>query len=326
MDSTELRHSLSEIQEQQKIIRDQLRLMSPARKDLWDKIHCIAPILSGLLIGGFGAFIGYSYNQQQIKLQEAETLERFIPHLAGNEKSKKAAILAMSSLTNTELAAKLASLFASEGTVSALESIAQAGNTKDRTVANEALAKAFGNMAQRSLDENHVEDAESYLRRAIAIRENLDGVNSVDLCDHLERLAELYMTQGKVAQAEPLLRRSLKLRELNGKPSTAEALKSFNRLSDLLEPSGSPTQTTAHQEESASDLPDFDSGKSNESASGESENSTKQTAVAAEKAKTGELPTAKSPTPESSSSAENTDSIKDKHPAQTLGSTPQIIR
>lgn len=238
MDDQQLKQTLADLQEQQKFILVELKKNTRPRKDAWDKLQCVAPVLSGLLIGGCGGFIGYTYNQQQIKLQEAETIERFIPHLAGNEKTKKAAILAMSSLTNTELAAKMASLFASEGTVSALESIAQAGNTKDRTVATEALAKAFGSMAQRSLDENNIELAESQLQRAIAIREKLDGVNSPTLCDNLDRLGDLYEAQGKRTLAEPLLRRSLKLRQANGDASSPEALLSTGKLADLLEQGG----------------------------------------------------------------------------------------
>lgn len=207
---------------------------APVRKDVWDKIQCIAPIVSGLLIGGFAGFVGYSYNQQQIKLQEAETIERFIPHLAGNEKTKKAAILAMSSLTNASLAAKMAALFASEGTVSALQSIAQTGSTKDRSVATEAMATAFGAMAQRSVDDNNLGQAEDYLRKAISIKEKMDGAESPDLCSSLDRLSELYVVQGKPAAAEPLLRRSLALKEKNQGTDSADTKQSMRRLAEVL--------------------------------------------------------------------------------------------
>lgn len=250
MDEQELKQTLIQLQQQQNSVLEELRNNTRIKKDSWDKIQCIAPILSGLLIGGFGAFIGYSYNQQQIKLLEAETIEKFIPHLAGNEKTKKAAILAMSSLTNAEIAAKMASLFASEGTVSALESIAQTGNSNDRTVATTALAKAFNSMAQKSLDENSVEQAELYLRKAVAIREKLDGQESSDLCTSLDRLAELYASQGKLALAEPLLRRSLSIKQKTAGQDDPSIAQSMRRLADLLEQRGNLAEAAALKRQS----------------------------------------------------------------------------
>jgi hypothetical protein len=250
MDEQELKQTLTQLQQQQNSLLEELRNSSREKKDSWDKIQCVAPILSGLLIGGFGAFIGYSYNQQQIKLLEAETIERFIPHLAGNEKTKKAAILAMSSLTNAELAIKMASLFASEGTVSALESIAQTGDSKDRTVASTALAKAFNSMAQKSLDENSVDQAALYLRKALAIKETLDGPDSSDLCSSLDKLAELYVSQGKLALAEPLFRRSLNIKQKTVGQEAPVTVQSMRRLADLLEQRGDIAEAAALKRQS----------------------------------------------------------------------------
>lgn len=237
MEDADIKEQLLELQKQQQEII--LKLEAKAvRKDGWDKLQCMAPILSGFLIGGFGAFIGYSYNQQQIKLQEAETIERFIPHLAGNEKTKKAAILAMSSLTNTELAAKMASLFASEGTVSALESIARSGDVRERNLATEAMARAFNNMAQRSQDENNPDQAEAYLRKAIQLKEKVSGANSNELCESLDRLADLYAAQGKLDKAEPLLRRSLALKEKRPDGGSASTTDSIRRLAQIMDKKG----------------------------------------------------------------------------------------
>lgn len=242
MDDLELKQSLSALAEQQKMLLEQLRANAQPRKDGWDKLQCLAPIISGFLIGGFGAFIGYTYNQQQIKLQEAEAIERFIPHLAGNERTKKAAILAMSSLTNTGLAAKMASLFASEGTVSALQSIAQSGDSKDRTVATEALAQALNNLAQHSLDDNNLYQAEEYLHKALSVKEKLDSPDQMQISASLDRLADLYIAQGKLALAEPLLRRSLAIKQKSQGNDNDETQRSIRRLAELLEQRGSTAE------------------------------------------------------------------------------------
>jgi hypothetical protein len=61
-------------------------------KDIWDKIAALAPIISGMLIFVMGGYFTYSYNQQQLRVQEIQTIEKFIPHLMGNDQSKRAAI------------------------------------------------------------------------------------------------------------------------------------------------------------------------------------------------------------------------------------------
>ncbi len=235
MSEEELGRTIAELADQQRQLLAALegRGGRPP-KDTWDKLGSIAPIVSGFLIAGFGAYFTMQFNQQQIKLQELQTIERFIPHLAGNEKTKKAAILAMSTLGNTELASKMASLFASEGTVSALQSIAQNGSRKDRNVATQAMARAFENMASRSLDDNRLNDAEKFLSRALEIKEKIAGPNSPELCETLERLADLYTAQGRVALAEPLERRSLSIRQSTEGAGSEETISTMRRLAKIV--------------------------------------------------------------------------------------------
>jgi len=125
------------------------RPASPVPKDNWDKLAAVAPIISGMLIFLMGGFFTYTFNQQQLRLQEIQTIEKFIPHLMGNEQSKKAAILAIKNLTNAELATKFASIFASSGTVSALQTMAESGTAHDKTVAESALNEALHSLAER---------------------------------------------------------------------------------------------------------------------------------------------------------------------------------
>ncbi len=103
------------------------------------------PLITGILISGIGLYFAYTNNEAQLKLQETQTIEKFIPHLIGSEPEKKAAIIALSTITNTETAAKYAELFPSEGTASALKSIATSTNAKDsdKRVANRAFGQYF---------------------------------------------------------------------------------------------------------------------------------------------------------------------------------------
>ena len=168
-------------------------------KDNWDKLAAVAPIVSGALIFLMGGYFTYSYNQQQLRLQEIQTIERFIPHLMGNNQSKRAAILAISSLTNAELASKFAQIFASQGTVSALQSIAETGSDKEKTVATTALAQALENLAARESRLNEMESAfqkalgDKQTRREHGSRAEAEqlGLDEPDEASKLEKLAQM---------------------------------------------------------------------------------------------------------------------------------------
>lgn len=164
MEENELKQALKRLEEQQKQISEDISKLQntqqanqiyPFRRDFWDKLGAISPILSGLLIASGAFMCTYSYNQQQVKLQEAQTIEKFIPHLMGNETSKRMAILCLKSLVNTDLAAKYAAMFPSEGTLSALKQIAKTGDSQDQKIVYLALEKTKNEMSeqQRTVDE-----------------------------------------------------------------------------------------------------------------------------------------------------------------------------
>lgn len=203
------------------------------KKDFWDRLGAIAPLISGLLIAGTGVYCSYSFNQQQLKLQEIQTIERFIPHLLGTEKSKQAAIMAMSSLTNTKVAAKMASLFASEGTVSALRTIAATGDSQDRTIANKAMSAALSNMAERYQEEERFEEAEQAYKKSLAIAEETDTSDNADVSYSLDRLAELYKMHGRYKEAEPLLKRALSIRRKAYGDKNLFVAETLKKLSEL---------------------------------------------------------------------------------------------
>lgn len=206
------------------------------KKDFWDRLGALAPLVSGLLIAGTGVYCSNSFNQQQLRLQEIQTVEKFIPHLLGTEKSKQAAIMALNSLTNTKVAARMASMFASEGTVSALRTIAATGDTQDRTIATKAMSAALSNMGERYQEEERYEEAEQAYKKSLALAEETDSSDNADVSYSLDRLAELYKMHGRYKEAEPLLKRALSIRrKAYGEKNlfVAETLKKLSELYSL---------------------------------------------------------------------------------------------
>jgi hypothetical protein len=216
---------------------------SPARphKDIWDKIAALAPIISGMLIFVMGGYFTYSYNQQQLRVQEIQTIEKFIPHLMGNDQSKRAAILAISSLTNAELAGKFAQIFASKGTVSALQSMAETGSESDRSAASTALAKALENIAARESKLNEMETAfQQALNEKNGQAPPAEGsASQIDEADRLEHLADMCRSRGQLPVAESLLKQAVNIRIRLQLPGDArDVITSLRKLSDVEQAAG----------------------------------------------------------------------------------------
>lgn len=238
-----LKVDLRKITEQQnKLLEQQNQILTQlsanqkqqGKKDFWDRVAAIAPILSGTIIALGGAYFTTIYNEQQLKLQEVQTIERFIPHLLGDEKSKRAAVLAISSLGNAKLAARVAAIFASPGTVSALESMARNDhNSSDRGALNGALDRALDNMAEGYRVEKKYEDAIATYKKVLALREQAYGSSSSRVVPGLNRLAALYKVHGDYSEAQVLLKRSVDIQKSEfGKDSMqhAEALRKLASL------------------------------------------------------------------------------------------------
>lgn len=126
MDSKE-RDTLDEILEE---------LRSQGNKDqgLFGKFARISPFLSTILIGSLGIYVTHTFNEQQglrnqqaqehrAKILEMQTLEKFLPHLKGDEKTKEIALLAIGDLGGAELATRMAKLFPSKGSDAATDKI-----------------------------------------------------------------------------------------------------------------------------------------------------------------------------------------------------------
>ncbi len=210
--------------------------VSKPEKDTWDKVAAVAPIISGIFIFLAGGVFTFSYNQQQLKVQEIQTIEKFIPHLTGNEQSKKAAILAINSLADAKLAGKIASIYASQGTVSALQSMTKSGDDKDRAIAEQALAKTIESLRVR---ENRLDDMEKAMN---------DGDSSdADTPVNLIGMAVTYKTSGQYALADQLLRRAMTLVEKKNGSESAEAAYIWRKLADLNIARGNRAQSEACQ-------------------------------------------------------------------------------
>lgn len=228
-----------ELLSKQQDIVDQLGgLGARQTKDRWDILAAMAPIISGAIIAMCGAYFTTIYNQQQLKLQEIQTIEKFIPHLTSDEKSKRAAILAISSLTDARLAAKVAAIYASEGTVSALQSIAEHGSSGDRTIASNALPKTLDNMAENYRVEKRYEDAVNTYKKALALRQNFYGSQSSRLVPSLARLADLYISHNEFAEAEALLQRSVLIQKSNYGRDSVQVASALRSLADLYREQG----------------------------------------------------------------------------------------
>lgn len=119
-------------------------------KDTWDKFSALGPFLSGLLVAGIGFYFTWSYNRQQLRLNEIQTVERFIPRLLGMQEEKELAIIAISAIGNNELATKLATRYPSQGTAAALQTLTRTAESGEQKRAQEALTAVQTELDKRS--------------------------------------------------------------------------------------------------------------------------------------------------------------------------------
>jgi hypothetical protein len=124
-------------------------------KDFWDKLSSVAPvatIASGLVVAAIGGWFTQSYNKAQLlnlqqqqsqdkQLREVDVVEKMIPHLEGDERSKEASLAAISILTDTELSTKLAEVYKGDGSVDFLQDLIVSGTSsqKEKDAALQAI-------------------------------------------------------------------------------------------------------------------------------------------------------------------------------------------
>lgn len=244
MNDHEIKELLAQVLEHQQQLTEQLAKQKSG-KDFWDRLGALAPIVSAVIIACVGAYFTYTFNQQQLRVQEIQTIEKFIPHLAGSEQSKRAAILAMSSLGDTKVAAKVASIFASEGTVSALHSIAATttdpGN-KEEVIAS--LTKALETISDKYHQQNQTEQAIAASTEALSLREKSVTTDSASILRNLERLADLYKSRGDNAMVEDLLKRMLVIQQKLYGPDSPQVSSTKSQLAALPKQSAPDTRAS----------------------------------------------------------------------------------
>jgi len=133
-------------------------------KDFWDKFGAVSVFLSSVVIAFVGTIFTREYDIQQTKINELTILEKFIPHLAsGNRSEQQVAIIEISALGDTEVAARVAKLYPSEGTIAGLRDIAKHGDSDQRATANDALRALGQSFAKVNLSSTWTARTISYI-------------------------------------------------------------------------------------------------------------------------------------------------------------------
>src|ERR1044071_3560290 len=133
---------LKEILDQNRVLIE--KLSKSKGKDTWDKVSILSTLLSSLAIAGIGLYFTSTYKGQEVHVAEAQTIEKFIPHLNGtNEDVKKSAILIIASLSDQKLAARVGALYASAGTIEAIEQFFRDARGESKEILKGSLIQAY---------------------------------------------------------------------------------------------------------------------------------------------------------------------------------------
>jgi hypothetical protein len=118
----------------------------PPKKDLWDRVAIVSPLITGILVAAVGGVFTGVYScregkrlasesqqedarrryeievskanqQHQNRILEMEAAERFFPHLTGGDRVRqRAAVVTIGKLASPEIATEIARLFDTPGT------------------------------------------------------------------------------------------------------------------------------------------------------------------------------------------------------------------
>lgn len=120
------------------------------KKDVLERVAALATILVPAVIAAVGLIFTYQFNKQQeiriqqnqehqqqnqkhqVRILEMQTLEKFIPHLAGNEKTKEIALIAITTLGSPEIATQFAQLSPSKGSEIATDRIMRIASSPEQ--------------------------------------------------------------------------------------------------------------------------------------------------------------------------------------------------
>jgi hypothetical protein len=129
--------------------------LRPSTKTWVDKLATLAPFIAAagtVLIAFVGFYFARTYDdrqrqvenhlkEEQTRLVQMDLVVKMVPHLAGTEPTKKAALLSLSKVAGEDFAIDMARLMGGEGAESALSQLATGPNAEVAGKANLALQR-----------------------------------------------------------------------------------------------------------------------------------------------------------------------------------------
>ncbi|WKN30314.1 serine protease [Porifericola rhodea] len=128
------------------------------QKDVWDKLNAVSGIVSGIVVALIGIYATNALNRsqkrredlrkdQQLSISQADTLEKFLPHLMSDDpRLRESSLLIISTLLGDELATELAGKLGGEGSATALSIIASKSTEKSKDSIEVALGSVFNQL------------------------------------------------------------------------------------------------------------------------------------------------------------------------------------
>jgi tetratricopeptide (TPR) repeat protein len=133
---------IKEFLDQQKTIIE--KLSKSKEKDRWDKLAILSTFLSSIVIAAVGIYFTSAYKAREVRVSEAQVIEKLVPHLSGkDEGAKGGALLAAAALGNNEMAARLGALYASPGTIQALVILSGKAKGEAKELLKDSLLDAY---------------------------------------------------------------------------------------------------------------------------------------------------------------------------------------
>jgi hypothetical protein len=110
------------------------------RKDLWDKLSALTPLILGILVTGVGAFFTNIYNFRQLQLNQIAALDKLRPLLTSdNPQEREFAYSSFVALGYEDTAIKIISIKKDQSGRAVLEQLRERGTPQVREDAGTAL-------------------------------------------------------------------------------------------------------------------------------------------------------------------------------------------
>lgn len=115
------------------------------KKDIWDKLGGLTPLLATTLLGLLGLYFTNSYENANAKLRELEAVQKLLPHLSGKDagrEEQKLALVALRELGSPQIAIQFAEILGTDGARDALRFTASTSTSPEEVEkAKAALAR-----------------------------------------------------------------------------------------------------------------------------------------------------------------------------------------